>query len=220
MIVVGGAGYVVNKKYGSIARGRCADYDGARALYTQLLAQRILPSPIKNFGRFDSAARLGCFTAALALDDAGIACSENEKLDVGVSGTSVEGSLRANIEYFRDYVDCGRTLARGNLFIYTLGSSPLAEASIYFGLRGPLLYMMFSERRVENVLRNAAGMVINSEASAMLAFYADKSEGICFALMDQRSTAAGGIGTVDETVGKIGGLSGVVDIVNALANKS
>ena len=217
MIVVGGAGYVVNKRHGNVARGRCGDFDNSRSLYTHLLAEQILSSPIKNVGRFDAATRVCCFTGALALDDAGISYSEKEKLDVGVLGTSVEGSLRANSEYFKDYVDCGRTLARGNLFIYTLPSSPLAEASIYFGLQGPLLYMMFPERRVEYLLRNAAEMIINSEASAMLAFYADESDGICFALMDEQNVASGSICTVDDTVPEIGGLSSVLDIVNALA---
>jgi hypothetical protein len=216
MIVVQGAGYVVNKKHGSVARGQCTDHDSARSLYTHLLEKQILSSPIKNFGRFDTAARIGCFTAALALDDAGISYSENENLDMGVLGTSVEGSLRPNIEYFKDYVDCGRTLARGNLFIYTLPSSPLAEASIYFGLQGPLLYMMFPGRAVENILRNAAGMITNSETSAMLAFYTDESEGICFALTDEQNTASGRICTVDDAVERIGELSRVVDIVNAL----
>lgn len=216
MVVVGGAGYVVNKKHGSVARGRCGAYDSAKSLYSYLLAEQILPSPTKNVGRFDTATRVCCFTAALALDDAGISYSENDKLDVGLLGTSVEGSLRANIEYFKDYVDCGRTLARGNLFIYTLPSSPLAEVSIYFGLQGPLLYVMFSECRIENVLRNAAEMIINSEASAMLAFYIEEAVGICFTLMDKCNIPSGGICTIDDAVAVIEGLSSVEDIVNAL----
>ncbi|MGQ9499188.1 MAG: hypothetical protein ACUVQ6_02265 [Dissulfurimicrobium sp.] len=40
--------------------------------------------------------------------------------------------------YFRDYLDSGRRLARGALFIYTFPSSLLGEAAIHFGLKGPL----------------------------------------------------------------------------------
>jgi len=42
---------------------------------------------------------------------------------------------------FLDYVQAGRKLGRGSLFIYTLPSSPLAEAAIHFGLQGPVLYI-------------------------------------------------------------------------------
>lgn len=62
---------------------------------------------------------------------------------MGLIGTNRAGSLEANRLYFSDYLQAGRVLARGNLFVYTLPSSPLAEAAIHFGFQGPMLYMGF-----------------------------------------------------------------------------
>ena len=68
-----------------------------------------------------------------------------------------EGSLQSDLEYFRDYLEGGRTLSRGNLFIYTLPSSPLGEAAIHFGLLGPLLYAASEGNALTAVLDTRSG---------------------------------------------------------------
>ena len=78
---------------------------------------------------------------ALALKDAGRSYPLGPDNTVGIVGSAPEGCLDADLAYFSDYVKCGRTLGRGNLFIYTLPTSPLAECAIHFALEGPLLYV-------------------------------------------------------------------------------
>ena len=94
-------------------------------------------------------------------------------------GASPAGALASNFAYFRDYVAYGRKLGRGNLFIYTLASSPLAEAAIHFGLQGPTFYMRHLEKTEENLLAQAEMMVRNQEAQAMLAVVLDTGRATC-----------------------------------------
>jgi 3-oxoacyl-[acyl-carrier-protein] synthase II len=86
------------------------------------------------------------------MKDAGFSCIPQKKQDIGIVGASDSGSMQSDIDYFKDYLDCGRTLSRGNLFIYTLPSSPLGEAAIHFGLQGPLLYAASAENPLMTAL--------------------------------------------------------------------
>lgn len=148
-----------------------------------LLKKKILAYPFRNFGRLDNTSRMTCYAVALALKDAGIKHSLNQKHDIGIIGTNTSGSLQSDIDYFKDYLDSGRTLGRGNLFIYTIPTSPLAEAAIYFGLQGPLLYMAFSRHGTAEFLRDAGNIIVYGETSAMLAVKADEAEAVCFVLI-------------------------------------
>ena len=106
---------------------------------------------------------------ALALRDAGRSYAPEKKQEIGIIGAGSEGSLPADLLYFRDYVECGRTLARGNLFIYTLPSSPLGEAAIHFGLAGPLLFASNAVAPLAAAISLAEEMLQFGEAEAMLA---------------------------------------------------
>jgi len=128
----------------------------------------IFARPVKNFGRFDMTAKLTCCAVALALQDAGIAYSEGQRLPIGVIMTGSHGCLQANECYFRDYVDSGRTLARGNLFIYTLPTSAAAETAIHFGLAGPTLYVGSHSDGICSAVDAAARVLEGGDASVML----------------------------------------------------
>src|SRR5574341_2368969 len=69
--------------------------------------------------------------------------------------------------------ECGRTLGRGNLFIYTLPSSPLGEAAIHFGLQGPLFYAAEGRASLGMVFEIAAEMLLLGETEAILAGVAE-----------------------------------------------
>jgi hypothetical protein len=122
---------------------------------------------------------------ALALRDADIDYAPTIKQDIGIIGTSSEGSLKSDIAYFRDFVDNGRTLARGNLFIYTLPSSPLAEAAIHCGLVGPLLYATRREQPLSAIMNTAAEIVAGREAELMLAGLATDEEAL-YVVLDRK----------------------------------
>jgi hypothetical protein len=160
-------------------KGRQWQYTDLRSLCAQLLKDNILAYPIENFARFDQASKLVTLSVALALHDADIAYAKDRKLNIGILGMSPDGALASNLAYFKDYVEAGRKLGRGNLFIYTLASSPLAEASIHFGLQGPLAYIRNIEKPKERLLAQAQLLIKNEEVQAMLAVDFNSEEATC-----------------------------------------
>jgi hypothetical protein len=128
------------------ARGRGAGlltdvvWDAARRLEAHL-ASPPGGREIRNYGRFDTGTRLVCHAVYLALQDAGYGEGKRLPKGTGLIGTGDLGTLSANLAYFRDYCDHDKILGRSSLFLYTLPTSPLAEAAIAYGLGGPLFFV-------------------------------------------------------------------------------
>lgn len=177
--LVRGCGWIQKAQCGCVRKHLEWQYADFRSLCEHLIKNAILAYPIKNGGRFDEASKLVALSVALALHDASILYAECKKQDIGILGTSRDGALAANRVYFRDYLECGRKLGRGNLFIYTLPSSPLAEAAIHFGLQGPIVYMQYAEKTEEKLLEQAALMIRNKEAKAMVTVLFNPKEATC-----------------------------------------
>jgi 3-oxoacyl-[acyl-carrier-protein] synthase II len=217
MVSVKGFGWITRKEYGSAFRGMRRDHGGPALLYAHLREEAILPLPVRNFGRFDPASKLACFAVALALWDAGLPASGDPKRDLGVVGTGARGCLQTNIDYFRDYLENGRTLARGNLFIYTLPTSPLAEAAIYFGLRGPMLFLGFPGERTAELLKTAGEMIAGGEAPGLLAVDTGEEESSCFVLMEAEGADEGARG-LERAIASARKTANAGEIVEALLN--
>lgn len=175
------------KWHGWIKEGTCGceskdlqwQYADLQLLCAQLLKDGVLSYPIEHFGRFNQDSKLVTLSVALALYDAGITYAKDKKQDIGILGTSPDGALDSNLAYFRDYVQAGRKLGRGNLFIYTLPSSPLAESAIHSGLQGPIFYMQNLEKPEEDLLAQTEEMVRNKAAQAILAVSFGMNEAAC-----------------------------------------
>jgi len=190
IIKVTGIGWITEKRYGwiinpTIKQGinqAARDYSDLKSLASDFTAQALFAYPIKNFGRFDKISKMVCAAAALAFNDAGIIYSKSEKKETGIIGSGAAGCLQANLAYFKDYVENGRSLARGNLFIYTLPSTPLAEAAIHFGCSGPLLYVNFGQAGMLPLIEYAGDMISRKEAPSMLAISTDDHRVICIIL--------------------------------------
>jgi hypothetical protein len=150
--------------------------------YGQLLKDAVLAYPIENFGRFNHDSKLVILAIALALYDAGIAYAKDKKQNISILGTNTSGALDANLAYFNDYVANGSTLGRGNLFIYTLPSSPLAEAAIHFGLTGKLLYLGFAKNTEKESLKYALNMLKTELTKTMLLVNANPKKASCLVL--------------------------------------
>jgi 3-oxoacyl-[acyl-carrier-protein] synthase II len=168
MIGIRGIGWLTGSDYGAIGRGFRQPFPPGEGV-TSLAKTGVVPTPYRNFGRLDPLSRCTIAAVALALDDAGLAAPGGELPATGIAGTARDGSLAADVTYFRDYVENGRTLGRANLFIYTLPTSPQGEAAIQFGLTGPLLYAASSRSPLGSVLELAAALVAGGEAPRMLA---------------------------------------------------
>ena len=182
MIKITGIGWITEKRYGLIIQQSARDYSDLKSLASDFAAQALFAYPIKNFGRFDKTSKMACAAAALAFNDAEIKYSKSEKKETGIIGTGTDGCIQSNLAYFKDYAVNGRSLGRGNLFIYTLPSTPLAEVAIHFGCRGPLLYIKFGQSRLRSLIEYAGDMISRNEASSMLAISADDNRVICMLL--------------------------------------
>jgi hypothetical protein len=123
--------------------------------------------PIKNFGRFPGSVRETYTACGLALRAAGVEYGPGTRMPMGLIGAGYDATLVANRAFFSDYIDSGRIMGRGNLFIYTLPTSPLAEASIHFGMTGPVLYVEADTAPFAEMLRGACRMIRTGQAQAM-----------------------------------------------------
>lgn len=160
-IVAKGIGWVNGSEYGSFFHSQRVCYGDGVAL-PPWKQDDLFQSHLKNAGRFDMSTRLIISACALALRDAGVVCVPGTKSNIGLLGANSCGCVAANRAYFKDYLEGGRVLARANLFVYTLPSSPLAEVAIHFGLQGPVLYIGTSGARNEQLrglMDTAAGLL-------------------------------------------------------------
>jgi hypothetical protein len=107
---------------------------------------------------------------------------ESRVPEIGIVSAGSDGCLAANQEYFRDYVACGRTLGRGNLFIYTLATSVLGEVAIVLSLTGPSLFIHDDVRPLPSLARHAQRLVADGEAAGMLALWSDPHAAVCMAI--------------------------------------
>ena len=97
-------------------------------------AEFLLPD-LKNFGRMPTETRASITAATLAQGAAEWNLSRST--EIGCLAASPDSSLRANRDYFFDYITAGRSLGRGNLFIYTLPTSTLGEIAIALNSSAP-----------------------------------------------------------------------------------
>ncbi len=101
---------------------------------------------------------------------------------MGVIAASQAGCLDANLSYFEDYINHGRSIARGNLFVYTLPSSPLADAAIHFGCQGPLLYQYEPAAPLASALARVERFLKDGEATRMAIYINDAHSALCFVI--------------------------------------
>lgn len=209
MIGISGIGWLTPEGFGCIRSGlqhRFENGEDARVLPKK----GVFSHPFRNFGRLDTISRMTVYAVSLALQDAGIEYSPLRKQDMGIIGTSAEGSLRTDLDYFRDYLQSGRTLSRGNLFIYTLPSSAIGEAAIHFGLLGPALYTAGTRNILSSALELAGEMIGSGQTPAVLAGRAEPESAIFFVVqqgagelyrgLDEACSAADSSSTVAQVV--------------------
>ncbi len=180
--IILGIGWIKNETFGCSRKGLKKSYSDQKSLYECLRKELILTYAVDNFPRFDSSSKNALLSIALALYDAGVTYSKEKKQNIAILATNESGSMDANHAYFKDYVENGRTLGRGNLFIYTLPSSPLAESAIHFGLTGPLLYLGFDQKPFPKLLGFTKDMIGQGKVKLALALKIDINHTLCFVL--------------------------------------
>ena len=190
MISILGYGWVSPTGHGSARSGKGGSGEPDR--------NDLFHQPFRNFGRLDRSSRQTCYAIGLALKDSGLTWSFEHLRGAGIIGTGMEGCLDSDNGYFRDYYLEGRTLGRGNLFIYTLPTSPLAEAAIYFGLTGPLFFAGGPGISVGDSVRMAAEVMDDQEVPMMLAGCSENGSAIYVVLARDLVGDAGGLCSMEE----------------------
>ena len=180
MVQIKGIGFVGTGRYGALLSGNRRALEDATA--GSEAGKHIFSAPFDNFGRLDAASRVTCYAVALAFSDAGIAYHQKGDMEIGIVGGNDYGCAKADGVYYSDYLKNGRKLGRSNYFIYTLPSSPIAEAAIHFVLKGPLLYVSSMELPIKDALSTAGGILESNEADLMLAGVSDEEDGLFFLL--------------------------------------
>jgi hypothetical protein len=125
----------------------------------------ILAKKSSRFGRFDQYTRLGCAAAGLALHDAALIAAGQRRIGFILAGQY--GSFVTDLAFYETAAGNGQ-FASPNLFSYTLPNIMIGECALQFGLTGPT-YCLDSDRgRGIGALREAAWLLAEAEAEAML----------------------------------------------------
>jgi 3-oxoacyl-[acyl-carrier-protein] synthase II len=211
MVAICGIGWITEKEYGCVMKDSRVSYQDRMALRKELFS-----CPFKGFGKLDDISAMLCYSVALALEDRGVEYNADRKNLTGIVGTNSSGCLKSDIQYFRDYIDSGRVMARGNLFIYTLPSSPLGEAAIHFGMQGPLLYIADATGSAGVPIRVASDFMSFDAVPAMMACYAEAEKAVCF-MLAREPVPDGVICSAEEAITVAGESWSLSEMINRFA---
>ena len=141
-------------------------FDSLKQFYRDLLVKEIIPRELNDFKRMSLKSKQAVIGAALALHDGDNERQNNDKFALLSSDKSCCES--ENRRYFADYVKYGRVMGRGNLFVNTLPTTPLAEVSMAFALRGPLYYVASLSHPLQTLLQEADLLLELGEAEQVM----------------------------------------------------
>jgi 3-oxoacyl-[acyl-carrier-protein] synthase II len=139
---------------------------------------RLIGKPIKYLSRMTSEARCCLVAAAKALKAANL----DSAGEIGLLAAGEQCFLDADLDYFDDYLASGRSMGRGNLFIYTLPTSAASEVAIALHLTGPALFMQNDSAQVQGLIESAGQLLTDNEAQAVLALWSGPGVAVCFAI--------------------------------------
>ena len=105
---------------------------------------------------------------ALALFDTS---SKIPNHNIGIIGSNETGSLTSNFNYYKDFVDSGRKMGRGNLFVYTLPTASISAASIAFGFKAPVFFEMYGQTDFKALSLNAKNAMYGLNCAGMVIIY-------------------------------------------------
>ena len=132
--------------------------EGLALQKTELKKENIFHKEFKNFRRLDQMSKAVSAGVAVILKTSGLYPS-HDKLNIPLLFSSKSGPLASDYTYYNDFLQFGATAGRANLFVYTLPSSPLGEASVHCGITGDLLFV-----NSETPLQTMCNMISDSRS--------------------------------------------------------
>jgi len=180
---------------GVVTLDGAGDQWSTRPLLSNDELTKIIGRTIKYLSRMTGECRNSLCAAGLAMKPCGWLPKSQERpenrsasasrlnpMHAGLLAAGYEGCLAADQTYFRDYLASGRSLGRGNLFIYTLPTSTPGELAIALTLTGPSMHIEESANPLAALSRHANQMIADGEADAMLGIWSDATTSICLAI--------------------------------------
>ncbi|APR81450.1 3-oxoacyl-[acyl-carrier-protein] synthase, KASII [Minicystis rosea] len=125
--------------------------------------------------RLDRAGKLTTAAIARALADAALPVTGDAGRSVGAVVGSAFGSVDGSTAFMRRVYDKGAKLASPADFPNLVPSSPVGHASIYLGLRGPVLATSDLEATAESAIVTAAELCAVGEGAAIFAGSAEEA---------------------------------------------
>jgi 3-oxoacyl-(acyl-carrier-protein) synthase len=141
---------------------------------------KIIGRTLKYLSRMTVECRHSLCAAGLAMKSSD--WLQNNSMQTGLLAAGYDGCMAADHGYFHDYLAGGRSLGRGNLFIYTLPTSTLGELAIALTLTGPSMHIEESANPLTALSRHANQIIADGEADAMLAIWSDATTSVCVAI--------------------------------------
>jgi len=161
---------------GAVLADRPPVFQAAPRNHAETIA--LIQRPVKYIGRMTDECRVCLCAAHLALR----AVEWNDAREIGLLAAGDAGFLQANQNYFRDYVANGRSMGRGNLFIYTLPTSTLGEVAIALNLTGPAMHLHDDTQPLAALVQHADQFIADGEADGMLVLWSDLHAAVCLAI--------------------------------------
>jgi 3-oxoacyl-(acyl-carrier-protein) synthase len=162
---------------GALAPGGRSSHQPAPDLSDTDEVLALIGRAVKYYPRMTSEARSSLCAARLAMNAAG--WDDGSDREIGILAAGYEASLQANQKYFRDYVSSGRSMGRGNLFIYTLPTSTMGEIAIALSLAGPTMHVHDDASPLAALVAHADQLIAAREADGMLCLWSDSQAAVC-----------------------------------------
>lgn len=191
-MIISGIGWLQDPLYGSVRRAEQGEFQNPAALYQEFEQEGFFNMPLKKVRAFSALSQRFCLASALALRDAGGAFSLGVAggAKAGILSISRDGCVQGNLDYFRDYIESGRKLGRGNLFIHTLPTSPLAQAAMMFGFKGPNFHISCMEPSLGLMIERAEVLSRQIPGLSLLCAAADEQAVVCFLVQPRADRGA------------------------------
>jgi hypothetical protein len=185
MIVMSGVSWSYENKLESLYKKEEIPYASLKKAYSILSLNKVINRKIANFRRISDNSKLFSLLTGLSLYDSEIQINSEIEENTGIIACTHEAAAPENEKYFNDYISAGGTMARGNLFVYTLPTSSLGEVAITYQLKGPLFFSNFTETRLGFFLEQAEFMLKTGLTKNIVCIFTDEKAAICMFFTDK-----------------------------------
>ena len=166
-----------------------------RAALVRGFQARDFIAPMK-LRRMNTLSRYAMAAAKMALDDSGLEVSRRQ--EAGVAIGTMFGPVQTSVEYMREYVEKGASLAPPQLFAESVANAPGSHMAIEFGLRGFNLTFTQRESSALAAATFAASQIVKGSLEAALIGGVEEINEMVFSVLARLGALAHQTAEVDE----------------------